>query len=408
MLLLMVPSAVFLNVRGMEDVPMWRDWARKVNQSGDVGGYRIIAMEYPPFASGILGLSTWAGDKLDLSPIASIKFSLLIALMATTGVMWMLTKNFWASVLTYAALLVPSAALGFLDCYYMPLFFGALAAFSRKRYTIFAVLYTLTCFIKWQPIIVAPFFALHIMRCHGQGMGWRSGLWKAGLKVVLPALGICLAVRLRYGWQPLSHAFYLAFFAPFHRALSLNALNLPWCVTHFLEMGWPDRFGALQHGEAQILRYQSDLVQMLGRLPFVAAYLFCLHAVMKKPVSAGRTIRGALMGMLCYFTLATGVHENHIIVAVCLALYLFAIGDLNLEIPICLALIMNANLYVFDDLSGMGYKYDRQFWGLVDIGLCMAITNVIVVGIIIVDLLGQLRGDSEGPPDLAQAQLSHE
>src|SRR5579871_3750726 len=115
MLLLIVPSCVFLNVRGMEDVPMWRDWALKVNHLGDVQGYRVINMEYPPFASGILGLATWVGDKFDLSPIASIKGSLFVALLVTTAVMWWLTKNFWAAVLTYAALLVPSVALGFLD-----------------------------------------------------------------------------------------------------------------------------------------------------------------------------------------------------------------------------------------------------------------------------------------------------
>ncbi len=227
-------------------------------------------------------------------------------------------------------------------------------------------------------------------------------------KVVLPALAIFIAVRLRYGWGPLKSAFHLAFFAPFHRALSLNALNLPWCVTHFLELWWPEKFGPLHHGEAQILRYQSDMVQMLGRIPFIITYLLCLYAVFKNLVSAGRTIRGAIMGMLCYFTLATGVHENHIIVAVCLTLYLFAIGDLGLEIPICLALIMNANLYVFDDLSGLGYKWDRQVWGIVDVGLCMAITNVFVVAIIIFDLLRQLRGVPESTPALTPAaQPSH-
>ncbi len=95
MLLLIVPSCVFLNVRGMEDVPMWRDWARKVNELWRCERqYRVINMEVsrrlPPAFSG------WpprAGDKFNLTPIASIKFSLLIALLVTTGVVWFLTMD---------------------------------------------------------------------------------------------------------------------------------------------------------------------------------------------------------------------------------------------------------------------------------------------------------------------------
>ena len=139
----------------------------------------------------------------------------------------------------------------------------------------------------------------------------------------------------------------------------------------------------------------SEGAQMLSRLPFVAAYLFCLYSVWRNPLSPVRTVMGCLMGYLCYFMLATGVHENHLFVGVLLALYLFATSHVSLEITASLALIMNANLMAFNSLEGYALRCERALGQELDVAVLMAIANVMVSALIVWTLARQMRPNGQ-------------
>jgi hypothetical protein len=57
---------------------------------------------------------------------------------------------------------------------------------------------------------------------------------------------------------------------------------------------------------------------------FVAFYVWAWVASVRQPKSFGRLLRFSLVGYLAYFTFNTGVHENHLFLAVIVAVALYA------------------------------------------------------------------------------------
>jgi hypothetical protein len=139
-----------------------------------------------------------------------------------------------------------------------------------------------------------------------------------------------------------------------HRGLSSNALNLWWLVTHALHAAWPDAFGSLDAGIAgHIYSPPGALLQLLVlRVPFLLAYGAVLVSLWRRETSFPRLVQHALVGYLTYFMLATGVHENHLFVAVVLAAVLaLRAGDGGRAFVIW-ASVFNVNLWAFYGASG--------------------------------------------------------
>lgn len=386
-LVLLCPAFMCLNTRGSSDMLYWNTWADKVVRLGPIKGYEDIRRDYPPLASMTVGAAYWLGSKWGLDVTTSIKCALFLIYGVSLLVFWKLTRHYWATVLAAAGLLVHAVALGYLDIVYMSFLIGALTAFAAERWLLFAILYALTCLVKWQPLILAPFFALHLSRQYLLTPQWKNGVRLIAKKVLLPVaiiLGITLFI---FGIKPVGAAFHMAFRGEDHRALSLQALNLPWVATHLIEWLMPNKFpeagrnmgmASLDQGEAQPLLLPSEGVHILTRLPFILMYLFLLFRVWRSGLSPWKTIMGAMLGYFSYFMLATGVHENHLFTAVVLAMFLFARGQLRLEYPVVLALIINANLLMFYRLDGAKlHEGDRAFVRTLDPALLTAAANVI-------------------------------
>jgi hypothetical protein len=406
-LVLLCPAFMCLNTRGSSDMLYWNTWADKVVKLGPVKGYEDIRRDYPPLASMTVGAAYWLGSKYGLDVTTSIKCVLLVIYGVSLLVFWKLTRHYWATVLAAAGLLVHAVALGYLDIVYMSFLVGALTAFVAERWLLFAVFYALTCLVKWQPLILAPFFALHLWRQFLLTPQWRSGAVLIAKQVLLPVaiiLGITLFI---FGIKPVGAAFHMAFRGEDHRALSLQALNLPWVATHVIEWLMPDKFpeagrnmgmASLDQGEAQPLLLPSEGVHILTRLPFMLMYLFLLFRVWRSGLSPWKTLLGAMLGYFSYFMLATGVHENHLFTAVVLAIFLFAHGQLRLEYPVLLALIINANLLMFYRLDGAKlHEGDRAFMRTLDPALLTAVANVITYFCIVWSLVKLLPAREKSP-----------
>jgi hypothetical protein len=194
-------------------------------------------------------------------------------------------------------------------------------------------------------------------------------------------------------------------------------------ATHVLEWLMPDHFPEAGHnmgmasidsGEAQPLLLPSEGIVSLLRLPFMLTYLFLLFRAWRSQLSPWKTLIGAMLGYMAYFFLSTGVHENHLFTAVVVALFLFASGQVSLEIPVILTIILNANLLLFYRLEGPKlHEGDRAFLKWLDPAVWVAVANVIAAFFILRAMLRLLppRKESEAEPaaapELSTAQSSN-
>jgi hypothetical protein len=239
------------------------------------------------------------------------------------------------------AVFIPcSVGLAYLDVYYAPFLLLALHALRQERWRLFGLAYAVACLVKWQPLVLGPFLFAYV--------------WKRGPAAFRQALAFALLpaaiLFLLFGPEMLQALLR----ALGHRGLSSNALNLWWLVTHALHAAWPAAFGPLQQeGVAgHIYSPYGALAQIaVLRLPFVLAYGAVFVSAWRRPPEFSRLLSHALVGYLAYFMLATGVHENHLFVAVLLAAVLAA-PDRSRSAFLTWASVFNVNLWVFYGAAG--------------------------------------------------------
>ena len=115
-------------------------------------------------------------------------------------------------------------ALGDLDIFFAPILVFALWALQCRNVLLSTLLFTIACLVKWQPVILAPFVAVYLLRI-GKLADFKHLDFKVLLgRVVLPCaltLSLCLGI---FGIE-MAFAFGRA---GFHAVLSGWALNLDW------------------------------------------------------------------------------------------------------------------------------------------------------------------------------------
>jgi len=84
----------------------------------------------------------------------------------------------------------------------------------------------------------------------------------------------------------------------------------------------------------------------------------------------------SLLGYWAYFTLNTGVHENHLFIGMILAILLAWQNRKHLLTMLMVIMIENINLIVFNGLDGVENEFSRVVSG-VDTALLIAIFNVL-------------------------------
>jgi hypothetical protein len=329
-------------------------------------------------------IQTHLGNKDYSDPILSIKLSVTLALLLTLAVFWRLTGHYWAMMLLFAAMFLNSIVDGYLDIYYAPLLLGAFAAFRKERYVWFSVLFALACMFKWPPLILGPFFGIHIVRRVWEQTGDSGARWRRLLNIAAPGLAVVAVVVLIFGSEPIFHALYLTLVSK-HRIFSGNAMNMPWILSHLMEALGNAPYGPLVEGEGAVeFLPKSGLLTLLIRVPFYVAFAALIWRTWRTKPGFQSTMIYAMAGYVTYFMLNTGVHENHLFIAVLMAVYLFSLSLVPVEVAIWLVLVLNVNLYLFYGGDGStlhlaGHlKLPRTFFGHVDTALIGSIANCLI------------------------------
>jgi len=190
--------------------------------------------------------------------------------------------------------------------------------------------------------------------------------------VILPAAVILGLVFLSFGAKPVITAFI---YGTDHHYLSGNALNMSWVLTHFLHVIKPETFGPLVNGQADLIKGPPDSIKILPRLLFMLFYVVTLVFFLKREKSFCNLLVYSLLGYWAYFTLNTGVHENHLFLGMLLAIMLFWVNKEYLIPMLLLILIGNFNLIVFNGIDGIENQFSRVFMGI-DLALVISFFNI--------------------------------
>ncbi len=399
-------ALLFLNAKGTDDVKVWDRWIQEMQARGILGGYAAVAPDYPypPLSFVLLWLVANVAGKitalgwLSISELTGIKLSLLVGLLLTTFVFYRVTRNGWLTIGLQLTLIPNSVDLAYLDIYFAPLLLGACWAARRRNWPLFAVCFTLTCLIKWQPIILAPFFALYILGIRHL-RDWRTVPWRPILVgALLPAGGIALAALAIFGGAIIATLQHAVSFP----VLSAQALNVDWIVTWALHVFDPAAYGPLADGAIGLITLPpGSPVALLSKLLFFAVYGGLLIRFFAAPKTYENLLRYSLLGYLAYFLLNTGVHENHLFPAILLTALLAALNQEYAALFVIWALVANLNPFVFYGIDGRALPFNRVIWGL-DTSLLLSVLSVALF----LALLWQTVTAPDPPPPPAHASIT--
>src|SRR5262249_5801579 len=110
--------------------------------------------------------------------------------IATLAVMIGWRFSYFAIVAVLSCLFVNSIMFESADVFFTLPLLIAVTAFLKGRYALFSAMFTLACFVKWQPAIAAPLLGLHFLLSNEFATG------RERMKVILQRLVLPAAIVL--------------------------------------------------------------------------------------------------------------------------------------------------------------------------------------------------------------------
>ncbi len=361
----------FLHSPGTGDVSIWRNWIDQMSAFGLTGGFVHSGTDYPPLSLIILAMVSRCADVFGTTVFLSLKCSLLIFLIATAASFYWFSRNLILTVALEFSLILNSVALGYLDIYFAPFLIAAFFCLQRGHFTIGVVLFTISCSIKWQPLLIAPFICIYVMTTVGEGLSGRDRVSKRAMPFLIAALIVALPLVMTFGAGAIINSLERAMTR--HNFISGYALNFGWLHTWALHLWAPEKYGGLQNGEVDLIQTRDALLMLPEKILFYLSYAAILIAFALKKKTFRHLIVYSILGYLSYFLFNTGVHENHLFPIACLAWILVFIDSSQLVRAINLSIAANINLFLF--FGVFGQRINTVIAG-VDMTLWFALANV--------------------------------
>ena len=357
-------SVNFIKSPGSGDMDYWIKWTNNADKYGLVQGFYYNQDMYPPLASVILFATYKAKFLLNVDPITGIKLSLFLFLIVASAIFYYWKKDFLFASLAMLSFSL-NTILGYIDIYTFPTLILSFLALSKKKYVLFSVLFTLTCLIKMQPLIIAPFLIIYLLDFRNVN-DLKHFDWKGFFKnLVLPTLLILSLIVAIYGVEVVN-AFFRAAENP---RLSGNALNLNWIITYFLRVF--HYFGPLKEGYIKWIMIEDLRIILVPKILFFGFYLVTIFSFIKEEKTFKNLLLFSIIGHLSYFIFNTGVHENHLVISSILSLILFIIDRKYLPLTISIIIADNLNMFLFYGIDGKDFPFNRVIG--VDITLIFAV-----------------------------------
>jgi hypothetical protein len=375
----------FLYSPGTGDVSIWRNWIDQMSAFGMAGGFVHSGTDYPPLSLIILATVSRCADTFGITVFLALKWSLLIFLITTAASFYWFSRNLILTVALEFSLILNSVALGYLDIYFAPFLIAAFFCLQRGHFTIGVLMLAISCSIKWQPLLIAPFICIYVMTDTGMGLSGRDKAYKRAMPFLIAALVVVLPMVVMFGAGAIINSLQRAM--TWHKFISGYALNFGWLHTWALHIWAPEKYGSLQNGEIDLIQSRDALLMLPEKILFYLSYAAILIAFALQKKTFKRLIVYSMLGYLSYFLFNTGVHENHLFPIACLAWILVFIDSSQLVRAINLSIAANSNLFLFAGVFGHGV---RCVIAGIDITLWFALANI---GLFVGLLLHTLKTD---------------
>ncbi len=379
--LLILITLSYFHSPGQGDVRFWLKWIESVDAHGPFMsfespertplGIESVQEPYPPFASLISFSTAKMSHLFSTDYFTALKLSLTLFLFLSSFIFWIWTRDFFITAIFHFSLLLNSVMLVFIDIYFVPTLILSLWSLKERKMTAFTIFYSVSCLIKWQPIIIAPFILLYILNIK-KTAEWKEIDYRGIVINVLSPMIIIVITTFSLFGMPFLKSLASAVTEPY---LSGNALNFGWIMTYFLQVFFPDKVGPLIEGEARYIMTASLKLVLLPKLLFFFSYAAAFLAFFKKEKSFENLIYYSLVGFLAYFIFNTGAHENHLFVTTILAVILVFLNREHLMISLYIIIMSNLNLIIFFGTDGKGLGFSRVVG--VDITLLFSLLNVV-------------------------------
>jgi hypothetical protein len=265
-------AAGFLYSPGTEDVDTLSRWTQEITAYGVTGGFAHSLADYPPLTFVFLAAVAHIAQALGLSWFIVLKSSVLLFLVASSACFYWFTRNLILTAGFELALVLNSVALGYVDVYSGLFVITALFLLQRGYLSLGLVLFTASCFIKWQPLILAPFIGIYVLAVARGGSGSRGNLWRMIAPFVLSAIAVVIPVFAFFGTTTFDALRRIAGY----RYISGNALNLGWIVTWALRVLQPDEYGALESGQIDLIVAPEEFTIWPLKMLFYLSYALIL------------------------------------------------------------------------------------------------------------------------------------
>jgi len=370
LLLVNLVAISFLFSPGTGDVSIWSNWIREISAYGLTGGFAHSGTDYPPLAFILLAAVSRCATAFGITQFVALKCSLLLFLFVTAASFYWFTRNLILTAALEFALTLNSIGLAYLDIYVAPFLVVGLFFLQRGNLNLGFVLFVISCFTKWQPLIIAPFVCLYLLGIATHRAPENHLMKTQALPFALAAGVVALPLLMIFGWKVFDS---LQRALTWHAFLSAYALNLGWLQTWALHLIQPDNYGALQNGEIDIFLTREPIVVWPDKILFYVGYCAILFAFARQTKTFERLLVYSILGYVAYFIFNTGVHENHLFLVCCLSWMLAFVNTDHLLRSINLSIAANANLFLF--YGTYGERLQRVIAGF-DITVLFAIANI--------------------------------
>jgi hypothetical protein len=369
LLLVNLLATSFLYSPGTNDTDAFFEWMDLITKHGQT--YADLRIDYPPLALAMLTTVSRCAHVLGITPFIALKGSLLLFLFATAGCFYYFTRHILLTAALEFTLLLNSIALGYLDIYFAPFLIAGLFNLQRQNLHRGILLFAVACFIKWQPLIIAPFVCIYVLTVAKDGSSRPHKVWMRVLPFATAAGVIVIPIVAVFGWNVI----YCLQQAMTHPLLSGYALNLSWLHTWALHLAHPEKFGPLRDGLIRNIYTPETFLKLPERILFYTSYCAILILFVGQKKKFERLIIYSMLGYMSYFICNTGVHENHLFLVAGLAWVLAFVDSSQLLRCINLSIAANANLILFYGVFGRPFPFTRVIAGI-DVTLWFAIINI--------------------------------
>lgn len=350
----------FFYAHGASDVDrFWLDWIQTLSLHANFrDGFEGVWADYPPVSIFMLDIIRNLAVSSGFEVFVVLKGFILFFLLATTATYYWVSGKKSIVLLMHLMLLPSSILLTYLDIWYAPFLLLCFWYLQQEKLGLALFFFAICCSIKYQPAILAPFIAIYVWKCY-QARGLQPGL-KTAKAISMTLFLYVLLMFLMVGnalWASWANAL-------FHNRLSFQGLNAYWAYMQIHVWMGEDVRG---------LRNATSILLLGSRGLFLLAYGWLLYRFAREKTSFTTFLLYAMVGYYAYFVIATGVHENHLFVAVIVASLLYIYDVKTRAVALFVMLMNNINLILFNGLTGEGLPHSLVL-GL-DMTILIALVN---------------------------------